>query len=132
MVGRSRALLVVILFACDSHETTFEAGAPDPDATTSDASSSCPFCFDASYDVSAPTPPDALPPPEVDCVLDAGPDATICPLPHSICADTQWLEYFDNGFCDDGGCLFDSKLLLCGLGCYEGGCVVQHSTDPAP
>jgi hypothetical protein len=105
----------------------FDAGAPD-DATAADAFYDCPFCTDATYDVPQLGPPDALPPPDEPCD-----DAGACALPRSICANGEWLEYFDNGTCVDGGCTFDAKMVQCGWGCWDGGCGSRPpSTDPAP
>jgi len=103
-----------------------DAGSPLPDVTSSDDAASCPFCeVDAGfYDAPSPALPDALPPPQVDCT-----DAGMCPLPHSVCVDNQWLEYFDNGVCEDGGCSFDVKMKSCSGYCWDGGCQ-QSITAP--
>ncbi len=119
MVGRCRAVLAAFaLCACTTHEITDAGPTPDPDATT-ETSSPCAFCIDATYDVPAPTP---LPPPEVACVLDAGDGGVECPLLGSFCLNANTLEYFDNGVCVDGGCQFDALLHPCV--CQDGGCVL--------
>ena len=125
---RLRALLMFPLVACTSHDLPAEAGT-SADASANDATL-CAFCSDAAYvyDAPGPTPPDAFPPPQVDCS-----DGGACPLPRSVCVDDQWLEYFDNGLCEDGGCSFDVKMTMCGQGlCFDGGCQLPHLTAPAP
>lgn len=125
---RTRALVIVLTVGCDNSSPVF-----DPDATTSDAGSeaTCGFCFDGgALDVQQPTPPDAIAPPPVACVLDAGDGGIECPLPRSICANNLWLEYFDNGVCADGGCSFDEAFKYCGYGCFDGGCIPYQGTAP--
>lgn len=124
MAVRLRALLLLPIIACTSHDS-IDAGTPAPDASANDATS---FGFGdvGAYDALGPVPPDALPPPQVDCT-----DAGMCPLPHSVCVNGDWLEYFDNGVCDDGGCNFEVKMTNCGVNnCLDAGCYVPHSTAP--
>jgi hypothetical protein len=114
------------LIACTSHDVT-DAGVVVPDATSNDATGFCAFCEAGPYEAAIPNLPDALPPPEVDCD-----DAGMCPLPHSVCVNADWLEYFDNGVCDDdGGCSFEVKMTNCGTdNCVDAGCYQPHITAP--
>ena len=119
---RRIALLALLLAHCDGTPRDVIIAEPTIDATT------CPFCgVDAPYEAAAPIPPDALPPPEIACD-----DAGACALPSSVCATANWLEYFDDGVCVDGGCVFQVKMNPCAYGCVDGGCVIEHSTVPGP
>lgn len=136
MKGRSRGAfargaMLVLLGACSTRELTpVDAGASD---ASDDTTTSCPFCTDSSYVYDVVTPlPDAIPPPQVACVADAGDAGASCPLPRSICVDGQWLEYFDNGTCVDSGCTFDVAFHTCSYGCWDGGCVPFSGTAPSP
>ena len=123
LAGCRAALYCIALAGCSTSPKTLPA--PPEDATTQEDAASCPFCnVEASaYDVAQPQPPDAIAPPPVACD-----DAGTCALPPSICADPQWLEYFDNGTCEDGGCAFDVQFHFCDWGCYDGGCGAYHGT----
>lgn len=119
MARRSRLLIAAAIIGCNG-----AAIVPGIDAGSIDASDDSTFAFgDAAYkpEVSYPGPPDALPAPQFDC-LDAGDAAATCPLPSSTCASNDWLEYFDDGVCVDGGCQFTAHLHQCGYFCSEGGC----------
>lgn len=79
--------------------------------------------------------PDAFPfdppvPPTFPC-LDAGPDASTCPLPRSVCQG-NWLEYFDDGKCVDEKCQFTVSARHCDWVCRDGGCLIEHLTAPTP
>ena len=120
-----RALLAIAalaLGACDAREVA-DAGAPDA-AEDAAEDAGCAFCDAGPVQ---PGPPDALPPPQVACD-----DAGACPLPPSICADPQYLEYFDNGTCVDGGCEYDVALTSCPYGCVDGGCYGPQLTKAPP
>ena len=125
-------LLLLGLLACDAHDGSFDAGV---DATAANDAADCVFCVDGSAqaDVQAPTRPSPRPAPAVACVEDAGEGGVECPLPTSICAAPYWLEYFDDGKCGDAGCEYAIHEQYCGEGyCDDGGCVIEHSTAPAP
>jgi hypothetical protein len=135
-MGRHLAALAVALvlaLACDAALQSPATGAGDP-AADAGGDDGDPSLFGDGYpgwDWYVPAVlPDALPPPTFPC-LDAGADASACPLPHSVCVSETWLEYFDNGACIDGTCSFTPKLHSCLL-CADGGCVVIHSTAPVP
>lgn len=127
-MSRSLALLLTIA-ACG----TSTADDPlhvdaEPDAAPDDAA----IVFLTNIDgatVPDTSTPDPLPPPTFDC-LDAGPDASTCPLPHSLC-EGEWLEYFDNGKCVGGKCQFTAALKQCYFGCFEAGCGHFHGTAPS-
>jgi hypothetical protein len=114
------------VIACTSHGST-DAGVAD--GSDDEAAVSCPFCDGSAPDAGNPYWPDAIPPPPVACT-----DAGACPLPPSVCASEQWLEYFDNGTCGaDGGCNFDVLMTSCLPGyCIDGGCTGAHITAQAP
>jgi hypothetical protein len=130
-MGLRRALVMVAVVGCDNPSPML-----GPDATTAEAGddASCLFCFDGDLpdgQQPPPTPPDAIAPPPVACVLDAGDGGAECPLPRSICADPKWLEYFDDGVCVDGGCTFQEAFQYCGPdGCFDGGCILTVTTPP--
>jgi hypothetical protein len=123
---RARLYLLVFVCGCDAADFA-EAGvdAASSDGTLADVGSTF---GDGYYEVSQPGPPPPLPPPHVDCI-DGGDAGMTCPLPGSVCATGQWLEYFDNGVCVDGGCQFDTQMHQCvstngGFSyCSDGGCV---------
>lgn len=124
---RRRIFLVALACACD--HASFSNTDPPVDAGDEDACWGF-VCADALV-VTDPDaslqPPDAIAPPSVPCD-----DAGACMPPPSICATAQWLEYFDNGACNDGGCAFDVAFHLCDFGCWDGGCVPYHGTAPSP
>lgn len=116
--------IAIASLGCNGRDTVTLA---DATVVADDAS---PFNFSdawATPDVLGPTPPDALAPPAVDCD-----DAGACALPPSVCVDTRWLEYFDNGVCADGGCQFNVEWHYCDDHCADGGCAFYHSTLPGP
>jgi hypothetical protein len=110
--------------ACSTRDLPqFDGGAND----AADDATACAFCTDASFDASSTGPPDAIAPPAVACV-DAGDGGAECPLPPSVCANSLWLEYFDNGTCVDAGCSFDVAFHVCNYGCWDGGCLPYNGT----
>jgi hypothetical protein len=119
-----RVGLIVLLAHCDGTAREVIVAEPTIDASPF-------FGFgDGSippYEAAVPVPPDALPPPNVACD-----DAGACTLPSSVCANAQWLEYFDDGVCVDAGCAYQVKMNLCVYGCFDGGCIIEHSTVPSP
>ncbi len=128
-----RGLFLILLLGCDA------ASLNDADATLMDATDESEtgdlVLGDGGYVPANPNPdvliPDVLiPAPAVACV-DGGADATVCPLPHSVCAG-DLLEYFDDGRCVDGGCAFRVNVHECSLQgtCVDGGCVQPHHTAP--
>ncbi len=130
MARRSRLLIAATIIGCNG-----AAIVPGIDASSTDASDESQLSFDdGAYhpDVSYISgQPDALPPPQFDC-LDAGSVAARCPPPPSICASSGWLEYFDDGVCVDGGCQFAAHVYECAYVCYEGGCGGGPSHTNAP
>lgn len=125
------ALGAIFVLGCSEPHSLPADGATE-DATIDDAAA-CPFCFDAgAFEAAAQVPPDALPPPAIACDEDAGEAGAECPLPPSICVDPQWMEYFDNGRCEDAGCAYDALLHDCVYGCVDGGCSPGNFTAPRP
>ena len=124
----TRLLALALALAACNDTTPLPDGGNDAASTGTDAGG---FTIDApNYDAPQPPPPpvpDAAAPPPEACVQDGGP---ACPLPPSVCADTNYLEYFENGVCVDGGCQFDSKLFLCTAGCVHGACQNGGFTAP--
>jgi hypothetical protein len=76
----------------------------------------------------APPGPDA---PATACDEDAGTDAAPCSPPPSVCADSQWLVYFDNGQCVTEQCAWQKVRQYCGNGCTNGACS-SRPTVPLP
>ncbi len=65
-----------------------------------------------------------------DASCDAGshvPESDECTLPRSVCADSHWAAYFDNGTCVNGTCELVTKYYYCETGCSGGAC---YSTGP--
>ncbi len=123
------------MLGCDAASTLNGADATLVDAT--DESEDL-VLNDGGYVPAQPdvvTPDVLIPAPAVACV-DGGVDATVCPLPHSVCAGAQLLEYFDDGRCVDGGCAFTIKVHDCsypsGSVCVDGGCLMPRLTTPPP
>jgi hypothetical protein len=57
------------------------------------------------------------------CDADAGSDAGLCPPPHSECADSEWLVYYDNGQCVSGQCTWEKRYVECSIvSCFGGAC----------
>src|SRR5678816_547520 len=54
-----------------------------------------------------------------------------CQLPPSVCADSHWAAYFDNGTCVNGTCQLVTKYHYCATGCSGGGCVSSGFTAPS-
>lgn len=85
--------------------------------------------LDASDDASA----DA----SADAAGDAGCDAGTtkydpCQLPPSVCADSHWAAYFDDGTCGaDGKCELVTKYHYCETGCAAGACISRGFTAPS-
>jgi hypothetical protein len=70
-----------------------------------------------------------------DASADAGPDSgtagywyDTCQLPPSVCADSHWAAYFDNGTCDGHTCQLVTKYHYCATGCFGGGCASSGET----
>jgi hypothetical protein len=100
-------------------------------------------------DVNAPpvvTPPTIAcspPPPDGGCddAGDSGDDAACdggpvyyydkCTLPPSVCADSHWAAYFDDGVCVNGTCELVTKYHYCDTGCSGGACISNRSTAPS-
>lgn len=99
-------LIVIVACACGrvSEPSLFEVG--DLDAADEQDAETIPLL---DYDGPVPDgfPFDPPVPPTFPC-LDAGPDASACPLPRSVCQG-DWLEYFDDGKCVDGKCQFTCR-----------------------
>ncbi len=84
------------------------------DATASD---------DVVEDVSFLPAPDAgaYPPPLKACDIDGG--SKPCPNPPSICANSDWLVYYEKGRCVDGGCTWETRWTECRVhDCIQGHC----------
>lgn len=67
--------------------------------------------------------PDSLPPlPRISC--DPAGDASECALPASVCANDQWLVFYENPSCDSGVCAWEPLALACQAPdtCVNGGC----------
>ena len=108
--------------------------------------------FFAACSNGPPAPPPTVDPPVVACNVpsDAGtcdpfatPDADAdggtcdagapagdpCALPPSVCADSHWAAYFDNGVCGaDGKCELVTKYHYCETGCLQGACIQNGPT----
>ena len=107
----------------------------------------------ACFNVTSPDgPPPHVDPPVVACTMpvDAGacPDASSddaealvtgcdagpptpyyseCMMPPSVCADSHWAAYFDDGTCVSGKCELVTKYHYCETGCSHGAC---YSSGP--
>ena len=120
-----------MLIACGTRRSIVEPVDPERDAAQ-DPPSFEPF--DGSVPDSTwtgPMPPDGGDPPIVACGEDAG-DGGECPLPESVCDGPDWLVYYSNGTCTDGGtCRWDKQFMLCpsSSGCVNGAC---HYMGTAP
>ncbi len=63
----------------------------------------------------------AYPPAPKTCDADGG--NKVCPNPPSVCANSDWLVYYENGRCVDGGCVWDTLWLQCQIhDCKQGYC----------
>jgi hypothetical protein len=72
-------------------------------------------------------------PPPTSCDVDGSPDSGVCPLPASVCADSAWLVYYDDGQCIAGLCAWQARDHYClGGGCRSGACVDNAPTAPPP
>jgi len=61
--------------------------------------------------------------PAVACDVDAGGDSGLCPPPSSVCADSTWLVFYDNGQCVAGQCTWEKRYIECVVGwCIRDGC----------
>lgn len=63
-------------------------------------------------------------------VLEAGVDASppmqgYCTPEPSVCANSEWVAYFDDGRCMGSSCNFTTKYHFCAGGCLNGLCA-QH------
>jgi hypothetical protein len=78
--------------------------------------------LDATY-LGAPGPE----PPYTGCGADAA-EAGFCPVPHSLCADSPWLVFYDNAQCVSGSCTWDKRYVSCGtIGCFLGQCQIPFT-----
>jgi hypothetical protein len=62
---------------------------------------------------------------------DAGPPVQQygeCMMPPSVCADSHWAAYFDDGTCVNGKCELVTKYHYCETGCTGGRCISTGST----
>lgn len=115
-----------------------------------------PLAVAACFNVTdPPNPPPVVDPPIIACTLpteagacdagdpsdadDAGDAATCdagpvyygnpCALPPSVCADSHWAAYFDDGTCGaDGECVLVTKYHYCATGCSYGACIYNGPT----
>lgn len=72
--------------------------------------------------------------PVVDAGLQREP---YCEPARSVCANTEWVAYFDDGRCSSGMCQFTTKYHYCPGGCVDGLCATHQSgfvggTAPQP
>ena len=91
---------------------------------------------DAALPPDALTVPDPAPvacgsPATADAAEDAsaaeadgsGDSAAACDFPPSVCADADWLVYFENPTCLDGYCHWEKQFMRCvGTSCVNGTC----------
>jgi hypothetical protein len=56
---------------------------------------------------------------------EADGDASACVTPPSVCADQRWLAFFTNGSCIEHQCEWQVAYRDCGLGCANGGCIMN-------
>jgi len=55
--------------------------------------------------------------------------ANPCELPPSVCADSHWAAYFDNGTCGaNGQCELVTQYHYCDSGCQGGACISNRPT----
>jgi len=115
-----------------------------------------PLAVAACFNVTdPPNPPPVVDPPVIACTLpteagacdagdpsdaddagdaaacDAGPVyyGNPCALPPSVCADSHWAAYFDDGTCGaDGKCVLVTKYHYCATGCSYGACIYNGPT----
>jgi hypothetical protein len=76
--------------------------------------------------------PPAPSPPPTTCDVDANPDSSVCPLPASVCTDSSWLVYYDDGQCVVGLCAWQARDHYCSGVCRSGACVDNEPTAPPP
>lgn len=50
-----------------------------------------------------------------------------CEPPYSVCANSEWIAYFDDGRCVDGTCFFTTKYHYCPGGCVNNLCAAHRS-----
>ncbi len=126
MSRRSRVVvaLTYVALGCGGREIA-DAGTL-LDATATDDVAAQGFDAASSSTDGALAPPDAVPPPTITCSDE---DAGSCALPQSVCIDGQWLEYFDDGTCVDGGCHYDIVFYECA--CGDAGCIHPPTTPHA-
>jgi hypothetical protein len=74
--------------------------------------------------------PSAQEPPPSACDVDAGLDAGVCPPPASVCNDSSWMVYYDDGQCVAGQCSWEIREQYCPDGCRSGGCSAVGATAP--
>lgn len=65
--------------------------------------------------------------PDAGCMVGATPVAA-CPLPASTCVSDTTLRFFENPRCEDGRCIWDSKLMRCPNGTCSGGSCATNLT----
>jgi hypothetical protein len=62
-------------------------------------------------------------PPATPCSTSA--DASdVCPFPQSVCADSKWLVYYDNGRCVAGSCVWETRYTACPMSCTGHDCML--------
>lgn len=118
----------------------------------------CAIALGACFNVTSPDgPPPHVDPPVIACTVptesdascstpeastedaaavlvtgcDAGPPVQQydqCTLPPSVCADSHWAAYFDDGTCVKGTCELVTKYHYCETGCSHGACIFHGST----
>ncbi len=68
-----------------------------------------------------------------DDACDAAPPTyyqDTCLVPPSVCADSHWAAYFDDGICVNGRCELATKYHYCETGCQGGACIRYGGTNP--
>ncbi len=79
--------------------------------------------------VSLPAPDGGFDPPPAKCLVGDASDAATCPTPPSVCANADWLVYYDHGHCANGLCVWTKTFHGCA--CANGSCM-SHTTAPTP
>ncbi len=75
-----------------------------------------------------PEPDGGFDPPSVACsLMDAG-DAAVCSMPPSVCANKDWLVYYDHGHCVNGLCAWTKHVYECN--CSKGSCASVITAPP--
>ena len=97
-------------------------GCTEPETPAMDAG-------DASAEADSVSPPKNPPPVVTPPMVSCADAASSCAMPPSVCADSSWLAYFDDGACVDGQCHLVTKYYFCETGCSKGACI--HSCPTA-